>query len=206
MSSLRNPNEKLEVKLINKPSTKSFLLEDEEDPPKEVDLNTKETMTASPPKKNKEFTKAETKTKFEKDKNVFIKMAKNFPQPDDKEKKVLFSRCCKKVNKKRNITNIDKDKNKQEVGFETREEGIIKTFPLYNDDVIFHGINKSYMQDAYENTGGDSDDEKIKYGEKYLFEELEDSVNCLLEAFNTDNNFTNYMSRTFKFKEDEEEN
>ena len=72
-------------------------------------------------------------------------------------------------------------------------------FSLFDDNLIFKDINKSYLQDEHDDDGSESSDEKIKDGKLYLTQELEDSAKELSESLKKNLN-KKILSRGIRFK------
>ena len=65
------------------------------------------------------------------------------------------------------------------VTFENQTNTNIFHFPVFNENLIFKNINKSYMAKAYDDDGNDSSEEKIIIEKNYVYDQLKDAVNSL---------------------------
>lgn len=207
---MKNPKENsLNNIIVNKPRKNNNLSEDD-DPPKEIDLNTNATISSFSPilgkiYKNDDENKLiyDIKKELTIDKEKFQKVFDFIKDPNNSKNNKSIKSYLPKRNKKSHIKTIDKEN--KTISFETRNKGELKCFRVFNDELVFKGVNPAYLQDVYEDTGMDSDEEKINYGEKYLFQDLEKTTNTFLEILEGDKDFSDQMNREFQFEEDEEE-
>ena len=72
--------------------------------------------------------------------------------------------------------------NNKIISFQKQRNKQILEFSLFDDNLIFKDINKSYLQDEQDDDGSESSDEKINDGKLFLAQELEDSAKELSES------------------------
>ena len=89
--------------------------------------------------------------------------------------------------------------NKKVISFQRQADKQILEFFLFDDDLIFKDINKSYLQDKYSDDGDSSSEEVIQNGKIYLSQELEQSINDLHENLKKNQNKP-ILSRKMRFK------
>ena len=65
------------------------------------------------------------------------------------------------------------------VTFERQSDKKILKFPIFDDNLIFTNINKSYMHNEDNDDGSSSSEETIEAGKKYVFAELDEVSNLL---------------------------
>ena len=68
--------------------------------------------------------------------------------------------------------------------------------------MIFKDINSSYLQDAYNDDGEESSDEKINKGKKFLSQEIEQSIKELKKNLKNNQNKP-LLSRRMQFYKDD---
>ena len=68
--------------------------------------------------------------------------------------------------------------------------------------MIFKDINSSYLQDAYNDDGGESSDERINKGKKFLSQEIEQSIKELKKNLKNNQNKP-LLSRRMQFYKDD---
>ena len=91
--------------------------------------------------------------------------------------------------------------NDKKITFQRQKDKKILEFVLFDDKIIFKDINRAYLQDEENDDGDESSDEKIKLGNTFLFQELEQSSKEIKENFR--NNPKNILlSRKIRFKND----
>ena len=89
--------------------------------------------------------------------------------------------------------------NNKIISFQNQTNKQILDFPLFDEQLIFQDINRSYLQDEYSDDGSESDDEKINEGKFFLSQELEDSVKQISQILKKNKN-NNLLSRNMRFK------
>ncbi len=91
--------------------------------------------------------------------------------------------------------------NNRIISFQKQENKELLEFSLFGDNLIFDGINKSYLQDEKNDDGAESSDEKIEDGKNFLSEELENSIKKLSKSLQKNQN-EKLLSRKMRFKND----
>ena len=92
--------------------------------------------------------------------------------------------------------------NKKIITFQRQKDKEILEFFLFDDDLIFKDINRSYLQDEHVDDGDSSSEEEIENGKIYLSQELEQSINDLHENLKKNQNKP-ILSRKMRFKSDQ---
>ena len=86
---------------------------------------------------------------------------------------IFFLKKNKKIYETPTVNNCKK------VTFERQSDKKILNFPIFDDNLIFTNINKSYMHNEDNDDGSSSSEETIEAGKKYVYAEL-DEVSSLL--------------------------
>lgn len=123
-----------------------------------------------------------------------------FDSSNNIEEKNFSKYIVNKKKKKENIKNITEYK---KMNVQSKIGNKILTFPLFDDKLIFSSFNNSYLQDCFEDLGCDSSDEKIESGCQFVFEQIEHTINILNDIKQGKKKSSDYLSRNYKFKEDE---
>ena len=89
--------------------------------------------------------------------------------------------------------------NNKIISFQKQKNKEILYFSLFDENLIFKDINRSYLQDEYSDDGSESSDEKIDVAQNFLSQELEDSIIQLSNSFKKNQN-DGLLSRRMKFK------
>ena len=89
--------------------------------------------------------------------------------------------------------------NNKIISFQKQKNKEILYFSLFDENLIFKDINRSYLQDEYSDDGSESSDEKIDDAQNFLSQELEDSIKQLSNSFKKNQN-DGLLSRRMKFK------
>ena len=89
--------------------------------------------------------------------------------------------------------------NNKIISFQKQKNKEILYFSLFDENLIFKDINRSYLQDEYSDDGSESSDEKIDDAQNFLSQELEDSIIQLSNSFKKNQN-DGLLSRRMKFK------
>ena len=89
--------------------------------------------------------------------------------------------------------------NNRIISFQKQTNKQILEFPLFDEKLIFKDINRSYLQDEYNDDGSESGDEVINEGKIFLSQELEDSVKQISQNLKNNGN-KNLLSRSIRFK------
>ena len=85
------------------------------------------------------------------------------------------------------------------ISFQRNSDNEILEYFVFNDNLIFPDLNRSYLQDAYSDDGDSSTDEQIENGTKFLKDELADAINDIYLQ-NKKLNINSFLSRKMKFK------
>ena len=85
------------------------------------------------------------------------------------------------------------------ISFQRNSDNEILEYFVFNDNLIFPDLNRSYLQDAYSDDGDSSTDEQIENGTKFLKDELADAINDIYLK-NKKLNINSFLSRKMKFK------
>ena len=91
---------------------------------------------------------------------------------------------------------------KKKIKFQRQSDKEILEFSLFDDNLIFKDLNRSYLQDEYSDDGSESSEEKIRNAKIYLSQEIEQSTNDLIKNLKK-NEDKPLLSRTMKFKNEE---
>ena len=86
---------------------------------------------------------------------------------------IFFLKKNKKIYETPTVNNCKK------VTFERQSDKKILNFPIFDDNLIFTNINKSYMHNEDNDDGSSSSEETIEAGKKYVFAELDEVSNLL---------------------------
>jgi hypothetical protein len=89
--------------------------------------------------------------------------------------------------------------NNKIISFQKQKNKKILEFPLFDENLIFKNINKSYLQDEYNDDGSESSDERIEDGRIFLSQELENSIKQLSKSLKKSQN-EKLLSRRIRFK------
>ena len=89
--------------------------------------------------------------------------------------------------------------NNKIISFQKQKNKEILYFSLFDENLIFKDINRSYLQDEYSDDGSESSDEKIEDAQNFLSQELEDSIKQLSNDLKNNQN-DGLLSRRMKFK------
>ena len=92
--------------------------------------------------------------------------------------------------------------NSKVISFQKQSNKRILEFPLFDDELIFKDINKSYLQDEYSDDGSESSDEKIYEGAVFLNKELEDSAKEVAKSLRK-SQIQKLLSRKMRFKNED---
>ena len=92
--------------------------------------------------------------------------------------------------------------NNKVISFQNQKNKKIIEFPLFDDNLIFKDINRSYLQDEHSDDGADSSEEKINEGKFLLSQEIEDSIKKLSKIIKKDNG-EKILSRKIRFNNEE---
>ena len=90
--------------------------------------------------------------------------------------------------------------NNKVISFQNQSNKNILEFPLFDDQLIFKDINRSYLQDEHSDDGSESSDEKINRGKLFLSQEIEEAA-IELERNLKKNKKQNFLSRPIRFKD-----
>ena len=85
------------------------------------------------------------------------------------------------------------------ISFQRNSDNEILEYFVFNDNLIFPDLNRSYLQDAYSDDGDSSTDEQIENGTKFLKDELADAINDIYLQIKK-LNINSILSRKMKFK------
>ena len=92
--------------------------------------------------------------------------------------------------------------NKKIITFQRQKDKEILEFFLFDDDLIFKDINRSYLQDEHVDDGDSSSEEEIENGKIYLSQELEQSIKDFHENLKKNQNKP-ILSRKMRFKSEQ---
>ena len=92
--------------------------------------------------------------------------------------------------------------NNKVISFQNQSNKNILEFPLFDDQLIFKDINRSYLQDEHSDDGSESSDEKINRGKLFLSQEIEEAA-IELERNLKKNKKQNFLSRPIRFKDND---
>ena len=106
------------------------------------------------------------------------------------------------IPKKKKTSNPPTIINDKKISFQRQKDKSILEFPLFDDNMIFKDINSSYLQDADNDDGGESSDEKIYKGKKFLSQEIEQSIKELQKNLKNNQNKP-LLSRRMQFYKDD---
>ena len=90
--------------------------------------------------------------------------------------------------------------NNKVISFQNQSNKNILEFPLFDDQLIFKDINRSYLQDEHSDDGSESSDEKINSGKLFLSDEIKEAA-IELEKNLKKNKKQNFLSRPIRFKD-----
>lgn len=88
--------------------------------------------------------------------------------------------------------------NNKVISFQKQSNKNILEFPLFDDQLIFKDINRSYLQDEHSDDGSESSDEKINNGKLFLSQEIKEAA-IELEKNLKKNKKRNILSRPIRF-------
>ena len=92
--------------------------------------------------------------------------------------------------------------NNKVISFQNQKNKKIYEFPLFDDNLIFKDINRSYLQDEHSDDGADSSEEKINEGKFLMSQEIEDSIKKLSKSIKKDNG-EKILSRKIRFNNED---
>ena len=110
---------------------------------------------------------------------------------------VNFEDNC--IRKRKKIYKAPSIINDKIISFQKQKNKQILHFSLFDENLIFKDINRSYLQDEYNDDGSESSEEKIIDGKNFLSQELEESIKQLSDSFKKNQNI-NLLRRRMRFK------
>ena len=93
---------------------------------------------------------------------------------------------------------------KKKIKFQRQSDKEILEFSLFDDNLIFKDLNRSYLQDESSDDGDESSEEKINCGKLLLYKEIEESSKELLKNLNK-NQGEPLLSRRMRFKNEKKD-
>ena len=147
-----------------------------------LDLKRSE-LKSLPIKKSFNFSPNVKSTIINKEKND---IESNYEETEQGSVNKIYNNC--NINNQNDIFFLKKNKkmyetptvnNCKRVTFERQSDKKIFNFPIFDDNLIFTNINKSYMHNEDNDDGSSSSEETIEAGKRYLYSELDEVASTL---------------------------
>ena len=108
------------------------------------------------------------------------------------------------ISKKKKIYKPPTIIDKKHITFQRQSDKKVLEFSLFDDNLIFQDLNRSYLQDESSDDGDESSEEKINCGKLLLYQEIEESTKDLLNNLKT-NQGEPILSRRMRFKNEKKD-
>ena len=108
------------------------------------------------------------------------------------------------ISKKKKIYKPPTIIDKKQITFQRQSDKKVLEFSLFDDELIFKDLNRSYLQDESSDDGDESSEEKINCGKLLLYQEIEESTKDLLNNLKT-NQGEPILSRRMRFKNEKKD-
>ena len=158
---------------------------------------------ASPIYNNKILTSDSSSTKntninasIKKDKDLLSYFSYQTKPVIEEENSILENKF---ISKKKKIYKSPTIIDKKHITFQRQSDKKVLEFSLFDDNLIFQDLNRSYLQDESSDDGDESSEEKIKCGKLLLYKEIEESTKDLLKNLENNQNEP-LLTRRMKFK------
>ena len=194
----RSPNNK------NKDNININFIESQDKDNHKNPLNNK----ASPIYNNKILTSDSSSTKntninasIKKDKDLLSYFSSELKPVIEEENNILENKF---ISKKKKIYKPPTIIDKKQITFQRQSDKKVLEFSLFDDDLIFKDLNRSYLQDESSDDGDESSEEKINCGKLLLYQEIEESTKDLLNNLKK-NQSEPILSRRMRFKNEKKD-
>ena len=163
---------------------------------------------ASPIYNNKILTSDSSSTKntninasIKKDKDLLSYFSSELKPVIEEENNILENKF---ISKKKKIYKPPTIIDKKQITFQRQSDKKVLEFSLFDDELIFKDLNRSYLQDESSDDGDESSEEKINCGKLLLYQEIEESTKDLLNNLKT-NQGEPILSRRMRFKNEKKD-
>jgi hypothetical protein len=163
---------------------------------------------ASPIYNNKILTSDSSSTKntninasIKKDKDLLSYFSSELKPVIEEENNILENKF---ISKKKKIYKPPTIIDKKQITFQRQSDKKVLEFSLFDDDLIFKDLNRSYLQDESSDDGDESSEEKINCGKLLLYQEIEESTKDLLNNLKK-NQGEPILSRRMRFKNEKKD-
>ena len=163
---------------------------------------------ASPINNNKILTSDSSSTKntninasIKKDKDLLSYFSYQTKPVIEEENSILENKF---ISKKKKIYKPPTIIDKKHITFQRQSDKKVLEFSLFDDNLIFQDLNRSYLQDESSDDGDESSEEKIKCGKLLLYKEIEESTKDLLKNLENNQNEP-LLTRRMKFKNEKKD-
>ena len=194
----RSPNNK------NKDNININFIESQDKDNHKNPLNNK----TSPIYNNKILTSDSSSTKntninasIKKDKDLLSYFSSELKPVIEEENNILENKF---ISKKKKIYKPPTIIDKKQITFQRQSDKKVLEFSLFDDDLIFKDLNRSYLQDESSDDGDESSEEKINCGKLLLYQEIEESTKDLLNNLKK-NQGEPILSRRMRFKNEKKD-
>ena len=188
----------------NKDNIKLNLIESQDKDNQKNPINNK----ASPIYNNKILTSDSSSTKntninasIKKDKDLLSYFSYQVKPVNKEENNILENKF---ISKKKKIYKPPTIIDKKQITFQRQSDKKVLEFSLFDDNLIFKDLNRSYLQDESSDDGDESSEEKINCGKLLLYKEIEESSKELLKNLNK-NQGEPLLSRRMRFKNEKKD-
>lgn len=172
-------------------------LDNKKDKEKDKKPITKKNSIKSNNDSNDSSSSKETKAKNTKNKDKDLLSYFTYQEKVEKEEEYDIENQF--ISKKKKILKPPTKYDKRKISFQRQKDKKIIEFPLFEDNLIFKDINRSYLQDIYFDDGEESSEEIIRNGIETLSGEIEQAIDEFLKNLNK-NQKKPLLSRRMKFK------
>ena len=194
----RSPNNK------NKDNININFIESQDKDNHKNPLNNK----TSPIYNNKILTSDSSSTKntninasIKKDKDLLSYFSSELKPVIEEENNILENKF---ISKKKKIYKPPTIIDKKQITFQRQSDKKVLEFSLFDDELIFKDLNRSYLQDESSDDGDESSEEKINCGKLLLYQEIEESTKDLLNNLKK-NQGEPILSRRMRFKNEKKD-
>jgi hypothetical protein len=163
---------------------------------------------ASPIYNNKILTSDSSSTKntninasIKKDKDLLSYFSSELKPVIEEENNILENKF---ISKKKKIYKPPTIIDKKQITFQRQSDKKVLEFSLFDDELIFKDLNRSYLQDESSDDGDESSEEKINCGKLLLYQEIEESTKDLLNNLKK-NQGEPILSRRMRFKNEKKD-
>ena len=144
---------------------------------------------------------ADINASIKKDKDLLSYFSYQVKPVNEEENNILENKF---ISKKKKIYKPPTIIDKKQITFQRQSDKKVLEFSLFDDNLIFKDLNRSYLQDEYSDDGDESSEEKINCGKLLLYKEIEESTKDLLKNLNK-NQGEPLLSRRMRFKNEKKD-